>query len=158
MPVLSIVLPFASPRDIDIALAATVIVNLHQMRARRLPPLYQSGVRYQQEQCLSAAVPESCERFLTAEQLLAERVGDCDDLSAYRVGELIHTGEDPKARAIVVRPGFGYHAIVMRGDGSIEDPSQLLGMPVTPRALRSLARAIERRRGDFERWRHLVGQ
>lgn len=151
--VLSIVLPFGSLRDIDVALAATVIVNLHQMRTRRLPALYRSGVRYQQEQCLSAAVPESCERFLTAEQLLSEGVGDCDDLSAYRVGELIHTGEDLKARAIVVRPGFGYHAIVLRGDGTIEDPSQLLGMPVTARALRALQAAIEQRRGEFERWR-----
>lgn len=151
--VLSIVLPFADPRDIDIALAATVVINLHQMRTRRLPPLYQSGVRYRTEVCLSPVVPESCERFLSAEQLLAERFGDCDDLSAYLCAQLIHSGEDPKARAIVVRPGHGYHAIVVRGDGSIEDPSIQLGMPVTERAIRALHAAIDRRRGEFERWR-----
>lgn len=148
MPVLSIVLPFANRRDIDIALVATTIVNLHQMRQRQLPPLYASGVRYQRERCLVAAVPETCERFLTAEQLLAEGVGDCDDLSSYRAAELIHTGEDRGARAIVVKPGIGYHAIVLRGDGRIEDPSEILGMPITPRARARLHAAIEKRRQE----------
>lgn len=146
-------LPFATPRDIDVALAATVVVNLHQMTVRRLPMLYTSGVRYRRERCLHVSVPESCERFLTAEQLLAERFGDCDDLASYRAAELIHSGEDPRARAIVVRPGVGYHAIVMRGDGSIEDPSHALGMPLTEAARRRMDEAIRARAHEFERWR-----
>lgn len=145
-------MPFNGPRDIDIALAMTVIANLHQMGSRQLPPLYQSGIRYQREKCLSVAVPESCERFLTAAQVLQEGVGDCDDLSCYRAGELIHTGEDPKARAFVVRTGLGYHAIVMRGDGTIEDPSEVLGMPLTPRGRARLNAAIEKRRHELGRW------
>lgn len=152
MPILSIILPFAGQRDIDIALAATVVVNLHQMAQRALPPLYASGVRYQRERCLVASVPETCERFLTAEQLLRERVGDCDDLAAYRCAELIHTGEDRRARAIAVKPGSGYHAIVLRGDGSIDDPSVILGMPLPPNARARLELAIDNRRGEFERW------
>jgi hypothetical protein len=148
VPVLSIVLPFADERDIDIALAATVVVNLHQMRTHALPPLYESGIRYQREQCLSIAVPESCERFLSARQVLSEGVGDCDDLSAYRVAELIHSGVDRKARAIVVKPGIGYHAIVARGDGSYEDPSHKLGMPLNQRTRMQLLAAIRER----EQW------
>lgn len=153
MSVLSIVLPFATPRDIDVALAATVVVNLHQMTARQLPPLYASGVRYRRERCLSVAVPESCERFLSAEQLLKERFGDCDDLAPYRAAELRVSGEDPRARAIVVRPGLGYHAIVMRGDGSIEDPSQALGMPMSAAAHARLDAAVRARWDEFEIWR-----
>jgi hypothetical protein len=132
---LSIVFPFdaADPKGIDLALACTVTLNLYQMQRRRLPPLYQSGVRYEREKCLIYGRPETCERFLTAEQLLLERVGDCDDLSCYRTSELICSGVDPRARARVYRSGAGYHAIVVRGDGTIEDPSALLGMPVPRR-------------------------
>lgn len=137
MPILSIVFPFEAgdARGIDIALACTVALNLHQMQQRKLPPLYTSGVRYQRERCLATGIPETCERFLTAEQVLRERLADCDDLSAYRCAELIHTGEDPSARARVYRTGGGYHAIVVRGDGRIEDPSAILGMPTTRRRI-----------------------
>jgi hypothetical protein len=129
--ILSIVFPFdaSDQRGIDTALIATVVLNLHQLRRRRLPPLYQSGVRYRRERCLVVSVPETCERFLTFEQLLIERFGDCDDLAAARASELIHTREDIKARARAYRAGAGYHAIVVRGDGRIEDPSVVLGMP-----------------------------
>lgn len=144
-------MPFRGVRDIDIALAMTVIANLHQMGSRQLPRLYASGIRYQREKCLSVAVPESCERFLTAEQVLQEGVGDCDDLSSYRAAELIHTREDPRARAIVVRTGVGYHAIVMRGDGTVEDPSEVLGMPLSAAARVRLASAIEARRIELGR-------
>lgn len=132
-PVLSIVFPFGGESDIDAALAATVLLNIQQMRTRRIPPLYESGVRYQRETCLVLSIPETCERFLTATQLLRERKGDCDDLSAYRCAELIFTGEDKRARARVFRSGGGFHAIVVRGDGRIEDPSARLGMPTRRR-------------------------
>lgn len=126
--VLSIVMPYRSQRDINVALAATVLCNLHQMHTSPLPRLYDSGVRYQREQCLAVSVPETCERFLTAVQLLIERVGDCDDLASYRCAECIFTGEDPNAKAIVLRTRSGWHAVVQRSDGTIEDPSARLGM------------------------------
>jgi hypothetical protein len=131
--VLSIIVPFGGESDINVALAATVLINLHQMRMRRIPRLYESGIRYRQERCLVLGVPETCERFLTAEQALRERWADCDDLSSYRTAELIHTGEDKRAQARVYRSPGGYHAIVVRGDGRIEDPSARLGMPVPGR-------------------------
>jgi hypothetical protein len=109
-------------------LACTVALNLYQMKRRRMPPLYQSGVRYRRESCIVASRPETCERFLTYEQLLRERFGDCDDLASALCAQLISTGEDPHARARVYRSGVGYHAIVVRGDGRIEDPSAVLGM------------------------------
>jgi hypothetical protein len=121
-------MPYRSKADIEAALAATVLCNLHQMRCTPVPRLYESGVRYQREHCLAVNVPETCERFLTALQLLAERVGDCDDLASFRCAELIHTGEDTGATARAVRTQSGWHAIVRRGNGMIEDPSAKLGM------------------------------
>lgn len=124
--VLSIVMPFDSVRDIESALAATTWLNVEQLRTHRLPPLYSSGVRYERESCLAPNVPGACERFLTLRQLISERVGDCDDLACARAAELIRAGE--RARAYPVRSPVGFHILVRRGDGSIEDPSKILGM------------------------------
>lgn len=86
------------------------------------PTLYTSGVQYQREGAGS-------ERWLTPSQVIAAGVGDCEDLAAYRTSELRVTGEDPDARARVIRSGpRTWHAIVERGDGRLEDPSRVLGM------------------------------
>jgi hypothetical protein len=57
------------------------------------------------------------------------RLADCEDLAAWRAGELVVTGEDVQAKAIIkrVRPGL-IHCLVLRGNGTLEDPSRLLGM------------------------------
>lgn len=69
---------------------------------------------------------ESCERFLTALQLLEERFGDCKDLACYRAAELRLAGEH--ATAFAVPSSLGFHVKVRRADGGIEDPSIRLGM------------------------------
>lgn len=125
---LSIVMPFRSGRELAAALAALLALDLEQMRWRRLPPLYSSGVRYRRETCLAPHIRETCERWLTAEQLLKERFGDCEDLAAYRAAELRHSGEDPHATPIAQRTRAGWHIVVRRGNGNIEDPSVVLGM------------------------------
>lgn len=85
------------------------------------PRLYDSGVRYERER--------GSERWLVPSQVLELGVGDCEDLAAWRAAELRVSGEDPAALARVVRAGpRTWHAIVERGDGTIEDPSRLLGM------------------------------
>jgi hypothetical protein len=128
-PVLSIVMPFDGRDDLRLALAAVTVIDMQQIEKHRLPKLYKSGVRYRREFCLAPEVRETCERFLTALQLLKERFGDCDDLAPYRAAELI-LGGDIRARAIPVRSEVGWHCVVRRGDGSIEDPSAKLGMRV----------------------------
>lgn len=92
-----------------------------------IPPLYQSGVRYRNE-------PVGYEWFDDILICLNRGWGDCDDLVAWRVAELREQGElaevymrwEPGRK----NPGTRlFHVIVKRGNGELEDPSALLGMP-----------------------------
>jgi hypothetical protein len=127
MPALSIVMHWDRPRELAWALAACTAIDVWELRAfRAIPPLYQSGVRYAREVCRAPTLPGACERFLTARQCLREGEGDCDDLACWRAAELIVMGE--RARAIAMPSSVGFHVVVRRADGSIEDPSKRLGM------------------------------
>lgn len=126
MPVLSIVMPWSSARELALALAVCTAIDVSELRRYRLPPLYASGVRYRREICTAPFVPGACERFLSARQAYAEKWADCDDLACWRAAELIIAGE--RARAVAHRSSVGWHVIVRRGDGSFEDPSARLGM------------------------------
>ncbi len=106
--------------EIDAAVEGLVGVNVAQMRRERFPPLYRSGIRYQRE---------ATERWLPASKLRRTLRGDCEDLAAYRAAELRVSGTDPYASVRVYPSRAGVlHAVVRRGDGSVEDPSRLLGM------------------------------
>jgi hypothetical protein len=77
------------------------------------------------------AEPPGHESFDHAAIVIARGNGDCDDLAAYRAGSLRASGEDPDARPFVYKTGpHRWHAVVERGDGSVEDPSQTAGMNV----------------------------
>lgn len=82
------------------------------------PRLYDSGIVYRRE-------PPGQEDWQNAIDLLRTQEGDCEDLSAYRVGELRNEGE-PATVEIVRNPSGSYHAIVRRADGTHEDPSRIL--------------------------------
>lgn len=107
-------------------LNALVMVNRIELRSdKRIPPLYRSGVRYQREDA-------GKEEFQDIYSILAAKVGDCEDLASWRVAELQEAGENASIR-IKWRenPDTGkrlFHIQVRRADGSIEDPSRLLGM------------------------------
>jgi hypothetical protein len=120
-------MPFAGEREILLALAACTAIGVEEIGWYKLPQLYRSGVRYAREVCRARQVPGACERFLSAAQCYAERVGDCDDLACWRAAELIRAG-DRAARAFVIRSSVGFHIQVRHGDGTIEDPSRVLGM------------------------------
>jgi hypothetical protein len=96
--------------------------NANIIRACRLPKLYTSEIVYRHEKG---------ESFQDAKCVYEQGWADCSNLAAYRVGELLLQGERP---TIHVRwreydDGFrGYHVLVRRADGLIEDPSRLLGM------------------------------
>ena len=126
-PVLSIVMPYRGKREIDLALAVTTLIDVWQIREYRIPPLYSTGVRYRGERCDAPFVPGACERFLTAAQGIIERWLDCDDLAPWRAAELIVGGE-LTARPYCIPSEVGWHCLVERADGSIEDPSRVLGM------------------------------
>ncbi len=83
------------------------------------------GVRWKPE-------PPGEEHFDHAGVVLRRKWGDCDDLAPWLAASLRHSGEDPDAVAIVKRSGpKRWHAIVKRGDGSIDDPSRAAGMGQT---------------------------
>lgn len=128
-PVLSIVMPFRGQADITFALGLATAIALRQLiQFPRIPKLYNSGCRWERDICRTN-VPGACERFLSPLDVLREgRKGDCDDFAPWKAAEMILEG-DRKARAIAIpAPGVGYHAVVKRGNGMIEDPSRRLGM------------------------------
>lgn len=85
-----------------------------------IPGVYASGARW-------IATPHNTWR--RADQIALEGWGDCEGLSSWRAAELHASGEDPDAIVGVYHTGpRKYHAIVVRGNDMIEDPSVLLGM------------------------------
>lgn len=105
------------------------IIESAEAVGRPLPRLYDAGVVYKRE---------SRDTWRHALDLVLSGWGDCEDLAAFRVADLHTSGEDPDAHVYVYRSGpKSYHAVVGLGDGTIEDPSYLLGMRV-PRGWRPL--------------------
>lgn len=108
----------------DAALEGHTQVNEEKLRRNpSLPPIYTSGVGYRTEGNRST--------WKLADEVYTSGVGDCEALSTWRAAELRVSGEDPDARARTYRTGSSkFHAVVQLGDGRIEDPSLILGMPV----------------------------
>jgi hypothetical protein len=107
-------------------LAATALVHLvagvNARRAARgaLPRLYESAIQYRPEP------PGHPEMIDHAGIVLARGWGDCDDLTAYRLGELWSCGErGARARILWRANTTRYHAEVRRADGTTEDPSRI---------------------------------
>jgi hypothetical protein len=81
-----------------------------------------SGIEWRPE-------PPGDESFDHIKTVLGRGWGDCDDLAPYHAASLRHSGEDPHATAVVRKSGRNrWHAVVQRGDGSIDDPSARAGM------------------------------
>lgn len=106
--------------EVQAALEGLCRVALVQLVDTRpaLPLLYQSGVRYRQE--------NRTEWWLGPRDVYARGHGDCEDLVAWRVAELRRVGEPAEPACYAPRPGL-VHCVVKVGQ-KIEDPSRLLGM------------------------------
>jgi hypothetical protein len=118
-------------------------LNEELLRRRELPPLYGAGVRYQVE-------PPGREDWDPGDIVRARGWGDCEDLAGWRAAELRGAGElDARADTYVSRErpdgSRVWHAIVVRGDGTLEDPSAHLGMRVRRGHI-----------GDGTRFRHVL--
>lgn len=121
-------------RVLEKLLDALVEADLAYLAARpRTPPLYKAGVIYIGE-------PPGIEIFADIGHVLENHGGDCEDLVCWRVAELRHYNADRRAKPLLRifpracrstegEPCVLYHVQVLRGDGRIEDPSALLGMP-----------------------------
>lgn len=132
-----------SERCLRILLTALAACNVsYLLGARgRTPPLYEAGVRYRAE-------PYPRENWLTIPELYEQGFGDCEDLACARVAELNVQGIEARPtfrfRRLNERgePDIGgrfslYHILVEHPDGSVEDPSALLGMGSNPWAVHS---------------------
>lgn len=117
-------------------LDAQVLNNkLYLQLHSRVPPLYRSGVRYENEP-LWTFQDMPVEEFALIPVVLGRGWGDCDDLAPWRVSELQVHGEKAKIRIQWKRPTLAngskgkkyFHIVVRRQNGSIEDPSAKLGM------------------------------
>lgn len=86
------------------------------------PPLYKANVVYTRE--------SGTEDWSGIKIGLRTKRMDCEDLACWRVAELREKGEAAKPRVKFknVQGFWHYHIQVIRGDGRLEDPSQILGM------------------------------
>jgi hypothetical protein len=110
---------------LDAGLEAVTRLN-EQMLAAGEIPLFDDAVK---DGLRWAPEPPGDEHFDHGQKLVQRNKGDCDDIAPYKAATLRHTGEDPDARAEVYRSGpTRWHAIVRRGDGSMDDPSRQAGM------------------------------
>ncbi len=116
----------ASAATLTAVLEGLTALNAVLLQRRpKFPLLYESGVVYKREQRGSRGQPEDWANIL---QVLKRGWGDCEDLAAWRAAELRVRCEEP-AQAVVRRSGpRKFHAVVVREDGFIEDPSKVLGM------------------------------
>lgn len=118
----------AASEEYSIGAAEAVLNGLAQAnaiawRTWNLPRLYNGSVRYERE-------PKGRrEVWKGIKAIFRDGFADCDDLSAARAGELQASGKDTGARVYIYRSGpRTLHAVVRRSNGSIEDPSRVLGM------------------------------
>jgi hypothetical protein len=94
------------------------------------PALYNAGVVF-----IAEKQPGELNRWCDVATVLAQGGSHCVGLTAWRVAELQNQGEDARATIRMEnenKPGFGViedtHFLVVREDGTLEDPSLNLGM------------------------------
>jgi hypothetical protein len=109
------------------ALEALIMANRLYLRTHRVPALYESGVRYEEE-----PAGQPYEDFSAIPVVLARGWGDCDDVVSWRIAELRNSGENAKVRLKwdydPARGARMYHVLVRRANGQVEDPSKRLDM------------------------------
>lgn len=120
--IVEIQVPASSAVGLKAALAALCTLNVLYLRSHpNAPGLYQSGVRYRRER-------QGREKWQTIPILYHVGFGDCEDLTAARVAELIvRHGERAQPEVRRIGPRL-WHVLVLRASGLTEDPSARLGM------------------------------
>lgn len=109
------------------ALEAVILANRIYLRTHHVPPIYESGIRYEEE-----PAGQTYEDFAAVPVILSRGWADCDDLVSWRIAELRNQGENAKVRLKwqydPTRRARMYHVLVRRANGQVEDPSLRLGM------------------------------
>ncbi len=96
-----------------------------QYNGAPVPSIYKSGVRYQ-----SSCWPRVECPWKDIPRLLETGFGDCKDLVAWRLAELRFGNVIalPHLQVRERKQGTVFHVLIKHSDGSLEDPSKLLGM------------------------------
>jgi hypothetical protein len=115
----------AKGRVLELLLEALIAADIEYLRAcHSAPSLYESGVVYEEE-------PGERDNWQDIPETIGLGSGDCEDLGCWRIAELRFRAEE-HATTLITWRAVGtrtvYHIAVRRADGSIEDPSRLLGM------------------------------
>jgi len=94
-----------------------------EVKARKVPPLFNSGVKYVTQDARACALRPPSE-------VHKRSGGDCKQLVLWRIAELRESGvhATPRIMWLKDKRGLRAHAQVRLPDGSIEDPSYNLGM------------------------------
>ena len=112
----------------ELALVVKDLVEAAAFASARLrrkfpyPFLYSTRVKYREEE----PEREGVETFTFPWDTFSRGCGDCEDLCIWRLSDLIFQGE--AASISVEWNGPLLHVQVRRADGSLEDPSERLGM------------------------------
>lgn len=88
------------------------------------PKIYESGVSYIYKDSIEAPA------WQDVATCIAKKTGDCKDFAAWRCAELLEQGVAcrPVIQWRKVGDAYRFHALVLYQDGTLEDPSKLLGM------------------------------
>jgi len=98
-----------------------VLMRMAEENGHEVPRLYESRATYRRERRGQEFWKGALDALGVAETL----EGDCEDLASYRAAELRYMDDEP-ARVVILRTERGtFHAVVERGDGTIEDPSRI---------------------------------
>lgn len=139
------------PAAIRAALTGLVVLNVETMRAvkargHRIPSVYEAGVTFKPDErkararelwldtrgpasLVWVAEPPGREWWQTWIDCLKERSGDCEDIAAFQVGYYIVEHGLPCFVDVIPTGRRTLHAVVRWPDGTLEDPSLVLGMP-----------------------------
>jgi hypothetical protein len=98
----------------------TMVDRLYLLRNRNTPPLYKSGVRYEEE-------PGMQDDWCDIPTMLAMGHGDSEDLACWRAAELQNQKID--AWPTLEKEHGCLHPRVRYANGRVEDPARQLGMP-----------------------------
>ena len=115
----------AQARVLERLLEALIEADIEYLRAcPSTPSLYESGVVYEEE-------PGERDNWQDIPETLGLGTGDCEDLGCWRIAELRFRAQEHATAFITwreVEERTVYHIAVRRSDGTVEDPSRLLGM------------------------------
>lgn len=110
---------------LKLQLEALVLANRAYLYMNpRTPQMYMAGIVYVRD-------PPGVEDWKDVPMILYSGWADCKSLASWRVAELRNAGEGEAIPYISYRKSPGmtmYHIAVRRRDGTIEDPSRILGM------------------------------